>query len=534
MEEVARKERLEDPTQTQDVGSEDEPSSAEPERNETRARKGCCCRWAHFDGNTTAQGYNLHGLGRGPIYMASLFLATSLIFLASKEVGCIEVNEDTGKEVIVADCDERVYGVFRPAALVTNIATIAGVLVALVLPIIGAILDYTPHRWTVGVVSAALLVLIEAIQIGTTSDTWFAMGILEAVNFCVFEVQFLAIIAYLPDIARDVGEKTMSTNTAYFFGVEKACQLIFVIIIVALAMFLDLNDVTTSQVAQGLTVVWSGLGFFLGWRLMPKVPAARDQIRHKRAKQNSSDTEGEDMDQTANETQQPTSEATNPQKTPNILLAGFVQNWNTFKQINREYKNSLRWFLLACIFSEAAATAFGSVAIVFLTDHLGLDATQIGVFFLISLVASIISCWLGSVVTKKTNPNISWRLVMLYLMTVSLVGAFSLSRDTPMAYAYLWGFGIGLGMGWNYQVQYVYIGMVTPKGQEAELAGFFDYCRLILVWLPPLLFSLLVEANVSQKVGVAVISLFNVVAIAMLSLSAPWEQVLEEVHRPIG
>lgn len=62
MEEVARKEPLEDPTQTQDAGSEDEPPSAETERNETQARKGCCCRWARFDGNTTAQGYNLVSL----------------------------------------------------------------------------------------------------------------------------------------------------------------------------------------------------------------------------------------------------------------------------------------------------------------------------------------------------------------------------------------------------------------------------------------------------------------------------------------
>lgn len=147
--------------------------------------------------------------------MAALFLSTSFIYLASEQAGCIIINEETEEEEIDQDCHARVYGVFRPATLITNIATIAGVLVALFLPIIGAIMDYTPHRWTVGVGSAATLIAIDAIQIGTTSQTWFPMALLEAVQVLVFEVQFLSAIAYLPEIARVCGEKTMSTSKCY-------------------------------------------------------------------------------------------------------------------------------------------------------------------------------------------------------------------------------------------------------------------------------------------------------------------------------
>lgn len=149
--------------------------------------------------------------------MAGVFLSTAFIYLAADQVGCVRVQADTGEEEIIEDCDERVYGVFRPAALVTNIATISGVLIALFLPVLGAILDLTPHRWTVGVGSAALLMLTEFAKIFTTADTWFAMALLESVSGFIFEVQVLTSLAYLPDIARVTGEVTMNKSMQILF-----------------------------------------------------------------------------------------------------------------------------------------------------------------------------------------------------------------------------------------------------------------------------------------------------------------------------
>lgn len=292
-------------------------------------------------------------------------------------------------------------------------------------------------------------------------------------------------------------------------------QLFFLVVVIALSIAFGLGDVTTAQVGQGLCLAWYLPGFYLGWSRLPKVPAARSW--------NDSMENGEEGRSDAGDN-------TTTKKKPKLLTIGFLQNWNTVKRINLNYRNSLRWFLLACVFGEAAATAFATVSVVFLTDHLGLDASQVGIVFLISLVSTIVSCKIGDFLTKWTNPNIAWRIAMLYLFGVALVGAFSLSRDNAIPYSFVWSFFIGLGLGANYQVQYVYIGMVTPKGQEAELAGFFNYCRLILMWLPPLIFTLLVEAGVSQSIGVAVCGSFFIIAVGMLSMSASWEEVLEEVH----
>ncbi len=156
-----------------------------------------------------AKGYNWLGTGRGPIIMTNIFLSSAFIHLASEEVGCTEevynVNSNTTEWQVVEDCDVKVYGLFSPSALVTNIATISGVLSALFMPVIGAIVDYTPHRWAVGVVMAVLIILIQGAQTFTNSQTWFAMSILQAFAGFFYQIQVLASYAYLPEISRAVG-----------------------------------------------------------------------------------------------------------------------------------------------------------------------------------------------------------------------------------------------------------------------------------------------------------------------------------------
>ena len=64
-----------------------------------------------------------------------------------------------------------------------------------------------------------------------------------------------------------------------------------------------------------------------------------------------------------------------------------------------------------------------------------------------------------------------------------------------------------------------------------ELAGFYVYCTQILSWLPPLIFTILVEADVSQTYAVVAVSSFLLVSITSLQCAAPWEDILEESGR---
>ena len=136
--------------------------------------------------------------------MSNIFLSASFVYLAREEAGCIDEEGE-----FIEDCNGKAFG-FQPASFVSNIAVVASFLTALFMPVIGAMVDYTTHRKRVGVVSAALMILIQVIQIGTVSETWLPMALLQAIAAFLYEAHILSTFAYLPEISYRVDEATMT------------------------------------------------------------------------------------------------------------------------------------------------------------------------------------------------------------------------------------------------------------------------------------------------------------------------------------
>jgi MFS-type transporter involved in bile tolerance (Atg22 family) len=143
-------------------------------------------------------------MGRGALVMSNIYLSTSFVYLAQEEAGCIDEEGE-----VIDDCDGEAFG-FQPASFVSNIAVISSVLSALFMPLIGAMVDYTNHRKTVGMVASALLIAIHVIQIGTVSKTWLPMAIIQAFSGFLYQALVLVMYAYLPDMSRRVDEPTMT------------------------------------------------------------------------------------------------------------------------------------------------------------------------------------------------------------------------------------------------------------------------------------------------------------------------------------
>jgi hypothetical protein len=55
-----------------------------------------------------------------------------------------------------------------------------------------------------------------------------------------------------------------------------------------------------------------------------------------------------------------------------------------------------------------------------------------------------------------------------------------------------------------------------------------QYCTQILGWLPPLIFTVLVQNDVDQKFGVIAVSFGFGVAVLLLSCTASWDEILAE------
>ena len=147
----------------------------------------------------------------------------------------------------------------------------------------------------------------------------------------------------------------MNTHTSTWSLTQFGAQAGVNVIIIAVSYIFKLGSVHTAMVCQGVTVAFCIVYLTAGWRLLPKRPR-----KHRLPKGDS------------------------------LMLAGFSQNYRTFKKIWRDYKVGLRWFLISTIFGEAAASAVGSTAVVFLNGNIGLSALQIGIFFEVSLVGVMI------------------------------------------------------------------------------------------------------------------------------------------------
>lgn len=137
-----------------------------------------------------------------------------------------------------------------------------------------------------------------------------------------------------------------------------------------------------------------------------------------------------------------------------ILSAGFKQNFKTAVSIHRHYRKGLKWYFLALIFAEASAAAITSVSVVYLNDTVGLDTSQIGVFFLIALVTAIPGAKMGSIITSYLqNPNTSWKLCQSCIVLTMIIGAFALEGITIKELSYIWAAVVGIFLGWFYQTE---------------------------------------------------------------------------------
>jgi MFS-type transporter involved in bile tolerance (Atg22 family) len=244
------------------------------------------------------------------------------------------------------------------------------------------------------------------------------MAILQAIAGFLYQVQVVTTYAYLPEIARVVGEKVMTRYTSIFTMTQFSSQATFNIVVICISVGASLDTVQTAMISQAASVAWAVVFWTFGWNLMPHRPA-KHELKGK-----------------------------------SIWTAGFIQNWNTAKTIWTKYKLGLKWYLLALVFAEASSAALTTVSVIYLTDVLGLTTTQIGIFFEIALIATIPGAKIGSIITAKTNPNTSWKLSQVSLVIATIVGAFALEDiKGPKELSYIWGFVVGLLLGWFYPAE---------------------------------------------------------------------------------
>lgn len=432
-----------------------------------------------------AKAYAMITAVRGVIIMTYVFFFAALLSLAEEAAGCDADGDD--------DCSEEIYGI-RPSSTITIISTFSGLISCFFAPIIGAITDFTPYRKALGITTAIFLTLLQVVLIGTVEGTWIAMSVIFAISSFVYQAQSIACFSFLPDIARLVDERTMATFSSKFSIIQFVSMLLFVLAVTGISAGFGLDEVETAHVSQSMGVVCLGIGFS-AWRKMPFVPA-KNKIP--------------------------------PGKS--IISAGFSQNWKTLKGINSHYGDGLRWFLLANTFGYAGTGAISVLSITFLKDELKMNSVELGITFTLSLLFSIPGAKISSYISKKTNPVVSLKVELVFFSIVTIIGGFIVDREERKNLGYLLGGLWGVCLGWFYPTANLIFSLLLPKGQESELTGFYFYSGEILVWMPPLCFTLMNENDIPMKWGLMSVTFFFACSFSFLCLMSPWKELRKKAN----
>jgi len=487
-------------------------------------------RWLRLDPGTSSQngqdrplpleatGLSLDIFARATILMSSLFLGPALLQLAAQ--ACAEKdtaaaaaavqpqqqynsnsNNDESLNQNIATADEcRIHG-FRPSSILTNIAIVSGLLVSLLLPVFGAIVDHTPYRRQVGAITAAGLVLVKGMEIMVGPHTWLFVAALQVVSSVLYNPHITATYAYTCELSHHPLELTQY-NTQLIV-IMYVSTILFLIEVLGLSALLPMannnhnnNNVGTARISQILTTVTSAVFFYWTWRHLFRDRPALSKVPPGQS----------------------------------VWTCGFAKVWDTWNRIRRHYR-SLKWFMLSILLAEAGQSALITVATTFMTQVLQMSANEIGLTFLLVLLAGIPGSYLGAwLAVRFGNPLTSAKLCDLFVTLVTTVAAVSLTRPEQKHWIYVLGPLWGIGLGWLPPIHTSIFMSIIPKGQQAELMGMYLLCGQLLAWLPPLLFTMLNEMGVDMAWGMSSLNLFFGGGLVFLFAMGDYQHAVAAVH----
>lgn len=121
-----------------------------------------------------------------------------------------------------------------------------------------------------------------------------------------------------------------------------------------------------------------------------------------------------------------------------LWTEGFIQNGRTICKIYSQYRSTLGLYYPAVVFAESSTNAFTTISVIFLADHIGIGTLGIGIFYMVALLGIIPGAFLGGQFSRWINPKNSWRLGLSMLTTVTVIGSFTLDRDSSTVAVYGW------------------------------------------------------------------------------------------------
>jgi MFS-type transporter involved in bile tolerance (Atg22 family) len=287
------------------------------------------------------------------------------------------------------------------------------------------------------------------VQVALLEHVWFGAAITQvAIAFC-YSVHLCTVYAYLPELTND--HKKITKYASRFTAAQYTASVIYLVLMVYILEVTGVSKkgdmVSSAVVSQSVVVMCCLCSFGYAWSRLFRDRPARHQVPPEQS----------------------------------IYSAGVRELIKTTRSLLHNHK-AICWFLCAISFSEAASSAFSSIAITYMTDQLHFSSTENGIAILLLLVFAVPGTRIGAFMSTHFNPVRSLQTCLVFWMINTGAAAMILhgrgQQVTAFSFAVVWG----LCLGWLYPTEKTLYVSIINKGQEAELMGVYICASQILAW----------------------------------------------------
>lgn len=368
-----------------------------------------------------------------------------------------------------------------PKGLPAFCTAVSVISMVIVLPVLGAIADYTNLKKVLmagfcytGVIAGSLLFFV--------SESYVACSLLFILGNMSFAAANVFYNAFLIDIT---SEDQRDKVSSYGYGLGYLSG--FIVLVLNLVF---LNYAPTLGITTGTAVRISFLGASLWWGVFAVI--AFRLIRTRGA-----------------EKEIP--------KQKNLVTAGFGEVWETLKQLRRLRYTML--FLIAYLFYNDGIQTVILQSSVFISYELftSKGLADDPAFLIMIFGVAQISAFAGALVFERIARVLgAKRTIMLALAIWCGIVIYAYAFFATSTQAYIMGGAIGMVLGAAQALSRSLFSQMIPRGREASFFGLYEISEKGTSWMGQLMFTIIVGATGSFRQAILGLIVFFIVGTVIL------------------
>ena len=367
----------------------------------------------------------------------------------------------------------------RAGAFFPFVVSLSVVLQVLILPVIGAVADYTHLKKRIMGVFAYIGAFATLGLYFLNGTNYMYGGLLFLIANLSFGAAMVCYNAFLPDIAAP-DERDKVSSYGWALGYLGGGLLLLLNLI-----FFTLRDSLGVSTADAVRISLASAG--LWWAIFTVIPLLTLNNRQPQRRLPG----GERM-----------------------LTVGFKQLGNTLRRLP-QYPQTLLFLVAYLLYNDGIQTVI-SLSSQFGSEELGMSTSELPLLFLMVQFVAFFGAIGFGILARRIGAK---RAIIISLVIWSGVVIFAYSPLlTTGRQFFAVGAVIALVLGGSQALSRSLFSLMIPKGQETEYFSLYEISERGTSWMGPLLFGLAIQMTDSYRIAVLSVGVFFIAGLILLPL----------------